>query len=408
MIGSLPLSAPELESRIIPALQSIEDRLMEVVTSADETINPPTSHLAEAGGKRLRPVLALLTAQLGDPALATGEQIRQVVMSTAQETEQAIAAAQRLAVARGQAALEPLHILAALLEQDDGIAAPLLKAVGADAADVRAKVRRDGSFGTLSAALATPLVLVLTELVQNAVEHAFPPGSGGADDPGSVQVRVERGPATLRLQVLDEQVVQLERELAGVDRQLAGLPQAALAETEEPEQVTFTAMRLRAGTPVIALLESALGIENATAVAKAPGTFRLAFGVNDFRKDVGVGEDPLAMAYARSRMVIASRVGGLPGAIDGPPGNTDGEDAVVDSNAVTASMGMTGRLVLNRDQVDWVNRAMSPSEDELAWARDLLEKHAQGAAVGDGSYLPRVLRAQKIADLADSYGLWNA
>jgi len=76
VIGSLPLSAPELESRIIPALQTVEDRLMEVVTSADETINPPTSHLAEAGGKRLRPVLALLTAQLGDPALATGEQIR--------------------------------------------------------------------------------------------------------------------------------------------------------------------------------------------------------------------------------------------------------------------------------------------------------------------------------------------
>jgi len=76
VIGSLPLSAPELESRIIPALQTIEDRLMEVVTSADETINPPTSHLAEAGGKRLRPVLALLTAQLGDPALATGEEIR--------------------------------------------------------------------------------------------------------------------------------------------------------------------------------------------------------------------------------------------------------------------------------------------------------------------------------------------
>ena len=76
MIGSLPLSAPQLETRIVPALQAIEDRLMEVVTSADETINPPTSHLAEAGGKRLRPVLALLTAQLGEPSLATGDQIR--------------------------------------------------------------------------------------------------------------------------------------------------------------------------------------------------------------------------------------------------------------------------------------------------------------------------------------------
>jgi len=54
-------------------------------------------------------------------------------------SQEAVAAAQRLAVARGQAALEPLHLLAALLEQDDGIAAPLLKAVGADAADVRAE-----------------------------------------------------------------------------------------------------------------------------------------------------------------------------------------------------------------------------------------------------------------------------
>ncbi|SOC51601.1 ATP-dependent Clp protease ATP-binding subunit ClpB [Blastococcus aggregatus] len=54
-------------------------------------------------------------------------------------SQEAIAAAQRLAVARGQAELQPLHLLAALLEQDDGIAGPLLKAVGADAADVRAK-----------------------------------------------------------------------------------------------------------------------------------------------------------------------------------------------------------------------------------------------------------------------------
>src|SRR5215212_4137736 len=54
-------------------------------------------------------------------------------------SQEAIAAAQRLAVGRGQAALEPLHLLAALLEQTDGIAGPLLTAVGADPADVRAK-----------------------------------------------------------------------------------------------------------------------------------------------------------------------------------------------------------------------------------------------------------------------------
>ncbi len=54
-------------------------------------------------------------------------------------SQEAITSAQRLAVSRGQAALEPLHLLAALLEQSDGIAGPLLKAVGADPADVRAK-----------------------------------------------------------------------------------------------------------------------------------------------------------------------------------------------------------------------------------------------------------------------------
>ena len=54
-------------------------------------------------------------------------------------SQEAIAGAQRLAVSRGQAALEPLHLLVALLEQTDGIAGPLLTAVGADPVDVRSK-----------------------------------------------------------------------------------------------------------------------------------------------------------------------------------------------------------------------------------------------------------------------------
>lgn len=187
-----------------------------------------------------------------------------------------------------------------------------------------------------------------------------------------------------------------------------GLRGVMLALAEEPEQVTLTAMRLRAGTPVIALIETAAGLDNASAVARAPGTFRLAFGTNDFRKDTGISDDPMAMAYARSRLVIASRVGKLPGAIDGPPAAADGEEAVIESSRTTASMGMTGRLCLNRDQVDSINRALSPSEDEVAWAVEMLHAHESGASVGDGSYLPRLARAQKIADLADSYGLWNA
>lgn len=186
-----------------------------------------------------------------------------------------------------------------------------------------------------------------------------------------------------------------------------GLRGVMLAMTEQPEQVTHTAMRLQAGTPVLALIESAVGIENATAIARAPGTFRLAFGVGDFRRDTGASDDPMALAYARSRLVIASRVGELPGPIDGPTVGALGEE-LLEACKVTASMGMTGKLCLRTEQTDTINKGLSPSESEIQWAHELLDAHASGAVVGDGSYLPRLARAQKISSLADSYGLWNA
>jgi two-component system, sensor histidine kinase PdtaS len=70
----------------------------------------------------------------------------------------------------------------------------------ADVGGSTVRVRRRGSFGVLSAELATPLAMVLTELVQNAVEHGY-----DAQQAGSVEVRVERGEADrLRVQVVDD------------------------------------------------------------------------------------------------------------------------------------------------------------------------------------------------------------
>ena len=61
------------------------------------------------------------------------------------------------------------------------------------------KVRREGSFGILPAALATPLVLVLTELVHNALAHAFDPGTTG-----EVCVIAERSAGRLDVVVADD------------------------------------------------------------------------------------------------------------------------------------------------------------------------------------------------------------
>jgi two-component sensor histidine kinase len=62
----------------------------------------------------------------------------------------------------------------------------------------RVQVRRVGTLGELPAELATPLVMVLTELVGNAVEHGFAEGQAG-----QVRVSGERSRGTLTVTVLD-------------------------------------------------------------------------------------------------------------------------------------------------------------------------------------------------------------
>jgi two-component system, sensor histidine kinase PdtaS len=82
----------------------------------------------------------------------------------------------------------------------DELVDTVLPAIGDGAtAESRAKVRREGSFGTLPAALATPLVLVLTELVHNAMAHAFAPGTTG-----EVCVIAERSAGGLDVVVADD------------------------------------------------------------------------------------------------------------------------------------------------------------------------------------------------------------
>ncbi|MCL2594631.1 MAG: PAS domain-containing sensor histidine kinase [Promicromonosporaceae bacterium] len=59
-----------------------------------------------------------------------------------------------------------------------------------------------GSFGLVPAQDATPLALVLTELVTNAVEHGF----NGTRETGTVTVDVERSGSRLRVRVTDDGV----------------------------------------------------------------------------------------------------------------------------------------------------------------------------------------------------------
>lgn len=189
---------------------------------------------------------------------------------------------------------------------------------------------------------------------------------------------------------------------------LAGLPGlrgVMLAKTEAAAHVTETFDRLRGTTPVIPLVESALGIEEAASIARARGAYRLAFGSGDYRRDTGTSADDLAMAYPRSRLVVASRVGKLPGPIDGPTVGTS-HPVLREQSSVAVALGMTGKLCLDLEQLPIINEVISPTRSDVAWAREFLDDfEARGRVIRDGSDLPRLGRAEKIDKLARAFGV---
>lgn len=84
----------------------------------------------------------------------------------------------------------------------DVVARRLADIVGAGLSDPSRTVTTliEGRAGELSPQLASPLALVLSELLQNALEHAYGPGTAG----GTITVRLDRGPAAFTMEVEDD------------------------------------------------------------------------------------------------------------------------------------------------------------------------------------------------------------
>jgi citrate lyase subunit beta/citryl-CoA lyase len=188
-------------------------------------------------------------------------------------------------------------------------------------------------------------------------------------------------------------------------RGLPGLCGVMLAKTESAAHVTETFDRFGGNTPVLVLVESALGIEEVVSIARARGAFRLAFGSGDYRRDTGTSAEDIAMAYPRSRLVVASRVGNLPGPIDGPTVSSS-HPMLREQSAVAVALGLTGKLCLDVEQLPVINEVISPTQSDVTWARDFInEFEARNRVIRDGSDLPRLGRAEKINKLARAFGV---
>lgn len=216
----------------------------------------------------------------------------------------------------------------------------------------------------------------------------------------------------VRLNAVDSPFITDEiRTLAALRR----LDAVIVPKAERTGDIIAIADQLRAAAPDRAapvalelLIETALGLVNVDALAAAdPGVAALHLGVGDLAaslgartSDIGISPDgyrhvgsaqsgyasaPLDLfAYPMMRVLVAARAFGLR-AIDGPCGAFRDARLTEASAQKAAAMGFDGKQVIHPDQIEPTLRAFTPSDEELAQARRVVEAMESAEAQGQGA-----------------------
>ncbi|HKU26878.1 MAG TPA: aldolase/citrate lyase family protein, partial [Candidatus Sulfotelmatobacter sp.] len=170
-------------------------------------------------------------------------------------------------------------------------------------------------------------------------------------------------------------------------------------------------------TWLMPILESALGIENAFAIAKASDqNVALTIGLEDYTADLGVvktasGAESL---YARQRVVNAAHAAGIQ-AIDSVYGDISDLEGLRAWGMNSRALGFEGMGCVHPSQIPVIHEAFAPTALEIERARKIVAAYneAQAKRVGVvslGSKMidpPVVQRALKLMARAQAMGLAN-
>jgi citrate lyase subunit beta / citryl-CoA lyase len=185
---------------------------------------------------------------------------------------------------------------------------------------------------------------------------------------------------------------------------MGGVEGVVLPKAERVEDITRIAS-VCTGMPIVPLIETARGLWNSPAIAEAPQVQSLFFGSLDFQADLGTADDDLL--YARSRLVVVSRVAGIAAPIDGVTQAIDDPELLRRDSHRSRQLGFGAKAVIHPSQIDIVNACFSPTPEEIAWAEELVAAFARAegnAVLVNGRMVDRpVLRkAQSILDERDA------
>ena len=196
-----------------------------------------------------------------------------------------------------------------------------------------------------------------------------------------------------------------------------------MPKVEQPEQVAevdrmIDEIKKREGITrpvwIMPILESALGIENAFAIAAASGNVAaLTIGLEDYTADLGVVKTPEGREsqYARSRVVNAAHAAGVQ-AIDSVYGDVGDMDGLRRWGEASRAMGFEGMGCIHPGQIRVIHEAFRPTAAEITKAQRIVAafQDAQStglAVVSLGSKMidpPVVHRAVKLVERAKAMG----
>jgi citrate lyase beta subunit len=158
---------------------------------------------------------------------------------------------------------------------------------------------------------------------------------------------------------------------------------------ESQDQIREMVRRTSLGpVPLLALIETARGVVNLKEIAGAdPRLQGLIFGAEDLAGDMGAvrTREGWESFWARGAVVTVAAAFSLQ-AIDTVFIDLGDEEGLRKDAALACQMGYSGKLAIHPKQVPVIAAAFTPSDEEIARARRLMELHARHQASGTGAF----------------------
>ena len=163
------------------------------------------------------------------------------------------------------------------------------------------------------------------------------------------------------------------------------------------------------------LIETALGVENAFAIATASKRVKALFlGAEDLTADLQCKrtKEGREIEYARTRLVVAARAAGID-VYDTPFTDVNDDEGIWKDAAYAKALGFTGKSSISPRHVEVINQVFSPTQKEVDYAYEVMDAIALAKQQGKGAIAlhgkmidaPIVARAQRTIDMAQALGM---